>query len=264
MDHFIESKGTQLFYRTYGKGKPLVFVHGFAEDGNIFSNQIPFFEKNYHVIVPDLPGSGQSEFNQSIDTIEGYAEAILAVLDAEKISKAIVIGHSMGGYITLALADKSPHRLETFGLFHSSAYGDDDEKKKARNKSIDFIKEHGAAKFLEESIPKLFGEKFRKDHPEKVREVVDRYTGFEARALIQYTKAMMQRPDRTHVLKSWDFPILMIIGEKDSAIPFELSLQQSHLPTLCYIHIGKETGHMGMIEESISCNQIILDFIEGR
>src|SRR5687768_16052077 len=150
MDHFISYKGTQLFYRTYGKGNPLMFVHGFAEDGNIFSNQIAFFEKDYHVIVPDLPGSGQSEFNQSIDTIEGYADAILAVLNAEKISEAMVIGHSMGGYITLAIADRSPQRLETFGLFHSSAYADDDEKKNARNKSIDFIKEHGAAKFLEE------------------------------------------------------------------------------------------------------------------
>jgi pimeloyl-ACP methyl ester carboxylesterase len=264
MDHRIAYKGTEIFYRTHGKGKPLVFIHGFAEDATIFSNQISYFEKDYYVIVPDLPGSGQSAFNGSISTIEGYAQSVLAVLDAEKIQQSTVIGHSMGGYITLAIADKNPERLDTLGLFHSSAYADDDEKKKARNKSIDFINDHGAAKFLEESIPKLFAEKFRKENPEKVNEIVKRYAGFEARALVQYTKAMMQRPDRTSVLKSWKKPVLMIIGEEDSAIPFQLSLQQSHLPTLCYIHIAKQTGHMGMIEESTSCNKIILDFLEDQ
>ncbi len=264
MEQRIAYKGQEIVYHTYGKGNPLLLIHGFAEDATIFSNQVSFLEKKYLVIVPDLPGSGQSAFNESINSIDGYAEAMLAVLAAEKISKATVIGHSMGGYITLAIAEKFPERLETFGLFHSSAYADDEEKKKTRAKSIDFIKEHGAAKFLEESIPKLFGEKFKKENPDKVKELVKKYSGFDARALVQYTRAMMQRPDRTAVLKAWKKPILMIIGEEDSAIPFQLSLQQSHLPTLCYIHIAKETGHMGMIEESSSCNEVILEFLDNE
>ena len=264
MEKRINYKGQEISYRTHGKGNPVVLVHGFAEDATIFNNQVSFLETKYLLIVPDLPGSGQSAYNESINSIEGFAEAIIAILDAEKISKATVIGHSMGGYITLAMAEKFPGRLETFGLFHSSAYADDEEKKKARNKSIDFIKEHGAAKFLEESIPKLFGEQFRKKHGETIQELVKQYAGFDARALVQYTKAMMQRPDRTAVLKSWPKPILMIIGEEDSAIPFQLSLQQSHLPSLCYIHIAKETGHMGMIEESTSCNEVILEFLDNE
>ena len=264
MEHRITFKGKEISYITYGKGDPLLLIHGFAEDATIFENQVSFLEKKYFIIVPDLPGSGKSAYNDSVNSIEGYAEAVLAVLDAEKIAKATVIGHSMGGYITLAIAEKFPGRLETFGLFHSSAYADDEEKKKTRSKSIDFINEHGAAKFLEESIPKLFAEKFRKENPDKVKELVKKYAGFDARALVQYTKAMMQRPDRTAILKTWVKPILMIIGEEDSAIPFPLSLQQSHLPTLCYIHIAKETGHMGMIEESSSCNEVILDFLEGE
>ena len=264
MEKRIDYKGQEFVYQTHGKGNPLVLIHGFAEDATIFSNQVSFLEKKYFLIVPDLPGSGQSSFNESINSIEGYAEAVLAVMDAEKISTATVIGHSMGGYITLAIAEQFAERLETFGLFHSSAYADDEEKKKARTKSIDFINEHGAAKFLEESIPKLFGEKFRNEHPEKVKELVTKYSGFDARALVQYTKAMMQRPDRTSVLKSWKKPILMIIGEEDTAIPFHLSLQQSHLPTLCYIHIAKQTGHMEMIEESTSCNEVILEFLDNE
>ena len=264
MEHHITYKGKDIFYTTYGKGDPLLLIHGFAEDATIFVNQVSFLEKKYFIIVPDLPGSGQSAYNESVNTIEGYAEAVLAVLDAEKIAKATVIGHSMGGYITLAIAEKFPERLITFGLFHSSAYADDEEKKKTRSKSIDFINEHGAEKFLEESIPKLFAEKFKKENPDKVKELVKKYAGFDARTLVQYTKAMMQRPDRTVVLKTWKKPILMIIGEEDSAIPFALSLQQSHLPTLCYIHIAKQTGHMGMIEESGSCNEVILDFLEDE
>ena len=264
MEHRISYKGKDILYHRHGQGAPVILIHGFSEDATIFSNQVSFLESKYLVIVPDLPGSGRSPFNETLISLEDFAEAILAVLDAEKIDKATVIGHSMGGYITLAIAEKFPERLETFGLFHSSAYADDDEKKKTRMKSIEFIREHGAAKFLEESIPKLFGEKFKKEQPEKVKELVKKYAGFDPRALVQYTKAMIARPDRTEVLKTWKKPILMIIGEEDSAIPFQASLQQSHLPTLCYIHIAKQTGHMGMIEESSSCNDVILEFLENE
>src|SRR5687768_5816833 len=108
MEKRIAYKGQEIFYRTHGKGDPVVLIHGFAEDATIFSNQVSFLETKYLLIVPDLPGSGQSAFNESINSIEGYAEAILAVLDAEKILKATVIGHSMGGYITLAIAENFP------------------------------------------------------------------------------------------------------------------------------------------------------------
>lgn len=264
MDKRISFKSGELFYRISGKNRPVILLHGFGEDGTIFENQINALKEKNQLIIPDLPGSGRSDFIPGDLQMEDYAQAVIHILDEEKLEKCMIIGHSMGGYITLAIAEKHPERLSSFGLFHSSAYADDEEKKKSRLKSISFIQDHGSRKFLEESIPKLFSERFKKEQPDKVNEIIDRYAHFQPEVLIQYTRAMMNRPDRTTILKDWKQPILMIIGEEDNAVPLTHSLQQSHLPKLCYIHIAKDTGHMGMLEDSVSCNKIIQSFLDSQ
>jgi len=264
MEKRIKSGEEELFYKITGSGRAVVLLHGFGEDGTIFENLANALQGEYKLIIPDLPGSGNSSFLPGSLSMENYANSVITILDVEKIETCIVIGHSMGGYITLAIAEKFKERLTTFGLFHSSAYADDEEKKKTRKKSITFIEEQGSEKFLQESIPKLFSEKFKKENYEKVQQIIDRYVNFQPESLVQYTRAMMNRPDRTKILQEWNKPILMIIGEEDTAIPLKHSLEQSHLPKLCYIHIAAETGHMGMIEDSVSCTKIIQSFLDNQ
>jgi pimeloyl-ACP methyl ester carboxylesterase len=167
----------------------------------------------------------------------------------------------MGGYITLAFAEKYPQFLKAFGLFHSSSYPDSEEKKEARRKSIDLIRQYGSAKFIEQSTPNLFSENFKKKHPDIVQELVARYTNFSATALVQYYEAMMQRPDRTEILQKFEGPILFIMGKHDNAIPLEHSLQQCHLPDLSYTLILENSGHMGMLEEAEKSSPFIEKFL---
>ncbi|MBK7375227.1 MAG: alpha/beta fold hydrolase [Chitinophagaceae bacterium] len=110
-------------------------------------------------MVPDLPGSGKSGVisSQSAVGMEEYAEIIKAILVEEKIEKSTMLGHSLGGYITLAFAEKYPGMLNSFGLVHSTAFADSEEKKAARLKSIEFIKKYGAYDFLRTTIPGLSG-----------------------------------------------------------------------------------------------------------
>lgn len=255
---FIQYQSKNIHYRISGQGRPLVLVHGFGEDGNIWNRLINDLQNSFHLIVPDIPGSGRSEMLDEENTsIEDYAEVIKAIIDNENISLCTMIGHSMGGYITLAFAGKYPELLNGFGLFHSSAFADDEEKKQTRLKAIDFINTNGAYAFLKTSIPNLFaGEK----HQEEMRQLIEEGRNFTSKALIQYYHAMINRPDRTGILKSIGKPVLFIIGEKDNAIPLQSSLQQCHLPVISYVHI-LETGHMGMIEEPESCRNVISSFM---
>src|ERR1700728_3502684 len=140
----IDYKDCEIYYKIIGKGKPVLFLHGFAEDGNVWQYQIDFLKDHYQIIVPDIPGSGRSSIADWINNIDSLAESVKAILDEEQIINCTVIGHSLGGYITLALAEKYPKLLNGFGLFHSSAFADTEEKKQARLKSIDFIKTNGA------------------------------------------------------------------------------------------------------------------------
>lgn len=135
MSKTINYKNGILFYRKSGKGKPIVLLHGFAEDGEIWNQQSLFLQNDYQLLVPDLPGSGKSSLTDNVN-MEEMAEALKAILEEENILETIVIGHSMGGYVTLAFAEKYSESLKAFGLFHSSAYADSEEKKRCVKKTL--------------------------------------------------------------------------------------------------------------------------------
>ena len=258
----ISYQNTNIHYSIYGSGKPVMLLHGFAEDSSIFNLQVNYLKERYLIIVPDLPGIGKSQMlaKEKVQ-LSDYAAILKAIVDEEKINRFTLIGHSMGGYITLAYADKYPETLNGFGLVHSSAYADDKAKIATRKKAILFVEQNGTAAFLKTAIPNLFY------NPEKsvddIQTLIEKGNSFAPEVLIQQYKAMIARPDTTSILKTFRHPILFIIGEHDKAISFEHSLQQSHLPQMAYVHILRNTGHMGMKEEPDLVNNFMGEFLHS-
>lgn len=250
-----------LEYDIAGAGVPVMLVHGFTEDRRIWEPLLKGIKKDFLFILPDLPGSGGSSFNKSLTQLADFADALKAIADYENIHQFILIGHSMGGYISLAFAQKYANSLLGLGLFHSSAYVDSNEKKETREKNIRFIEKNGPALFISQAIPRLFSEKFKSDHEEMIDELITRYSDFRPEALVQYLEAMKNRPDMTDVLKTFTEPVLFIIGEEDKAVPMKDSLEQSHLPNISHIHILENTAHMGMIENTNLCRSFVEEFL---
>ena len=246
----------KIVYQIIGTGKPVILVHGFGEDATVWRNQIAFLQNKFRLIIPDLPGSGKSEIIDDM-SMEGMAEVIHEIIHAENIEACPVIGHSMGGYITLALAEEYPNHLSALGLFHSSAYADSEEKKATRRKGIGFINQHGAFEFLETSTPNLFSQQTKDERPELIDEQLAGLDNFSSLALVSYYEAMMQRPDRTQLLRETTVPVLFIMGEHDVAVPLKDGLEQCHLPEKSYIHILRQSGHMGMLEEMEKSNSAL-------
>ena len=250
----------KIVYRSIGTGKPVMLVHGFGEDGNVWNNQIAFLKDNWHLLIPDLPGSGKSELIRDM-SMEGMAEVLHSIIHEESIDQCTVIGHSMGGYVVLALVENYWNHVNAFGLFHSTAYADSDEKKEVRKKGIEFIKEHGAFEFLKTSTPNLFSPNSKEQNASLIKEFINGLYGFSGEALIAYYQAMMQRPDRTNVLKETKKPVLIIAGEYDNAVPLADILKQCHLPEMSDFHILKKSGHLGMLEEAETSNRILEEFL---
>jgi pimeloyl-ACP methyl ester carboxylesterase len=268
-ENWLEVNDEKLFYRKIGNGACVVLIHGFAEDGDVWNNQVDALKNNFQLIIPDLPGSGKSAncLRPSVTgpelTMDDYADFIKAILNKEGIKSCVMTGHSMGGYITLAFAEKHAELLKGLGLFHSTAYADSDEKKAARKKSIEFMRKHGAAEFIKQSTPNLFSDHTKENYPRMIEELIIKYDNFNLFALVCYYEAMMKRPDRTDILLNFSGPILFIIGEDDNVVPLEHSLQQSHIPGLSYIHILENAGHMGMWEATYYVNDFLTAFIKN-
>jgi pimeloyl-ACP methyl ester carboxylesterase len=261
VDKLITESELSLYYRDEGQGSPVVLIHGFSEDGGIWDQLTGPLKNSCRLLIPDLPGSGRSSLLPGTPSIEALAEVIRLLLDREKIGKCILIGHSMGGYITLAFAEKYPERVRAFGLFHSTAYADSEEKKATRRRCIDFIHKNGAEAFIRQSTASLFSASTRTERPELIDEMISRYAGFSPDALSWYQEAMISRPDRIAVLQSFPGPVLFIIGAQDQAVPPEHSLQQCHIPRLSFVNVFELTGHEGMLEEIDRSNSSLHSFL---
>lgn len=260
MNKEIQITGKKIFYRVTGEGNPVMLVHGFGEDGTVWKNQFEFLKDKFRIIIPDLPGSGKSELIEN-SSIEDMAEVLHQIIHEEDIDHCVMIGHSMGGYITLAFAEMYWNHLSAFGLFHSSAYADSKEKITTRQKGIEFINEQGAFAFLKTATPNLFSPLTKAENPGLIDKQINSLDNFSPAALVSYYEAMINRPDRTAILLQTTVPVLFIIGKYDNAVPPEDSLQQCHLPEKSYIHMLNRSGHMGMLEEPQQSNQILEKFL---
>ena len=265
MQHTFTYRNSKISYSDEGNGRIVLLLHGFGEDASIWNLQSEFLSKKYRVIVPDLPGSGASEMLQQQDvSIDDYAICINNLVEnitKKSQQKITLFGHSMGGYIALAFAKLFPEKLIAFGLIHSTAFADSEEKKQVRLRGIEMMKEYGSYAFLKNTIPNLFANSFKQHHPQQIEALIEKTETFTVAALQQYYVAMMNRTDATDILKNATVPILFIMGTEDVAAPLNDVLQQCHLPTQSHICILENVGHMGMLEATDEINNAIEKFI---
>ncbi len=254
----------QMGYVKTGDGPAVILLHGFGEDHHIFNSTVSMLEKTYTVYTPDLLGTGMSPINTfpSNFSIEYLADSIAAFMEYEKIENCVLLGHSMGGYVTVAFAKKYPKYLKGFGLLHSTALPDTPLKIENRTRGISFIQKFGAATFLETTAPNLFGTFTQKNHPTIVTDFTKTLPHFSNEALIAYYHAMMARPNLTLVLETTPLPVLFILGDQDMAVALEDTLPQTKMPNTAYLYVLENCGHMGMLEQPVIFNNAVLDFLD--
>ena len=247
----------KIFFRRLGQGIPVILIHGFCETHEIWSGFAENLSEKFEVFVIDLPGFGESPIPKVPFSINDIGTIILDWIDQNKIVQPVVIGHSLGGYVTLALASQASEKINGIGLFHSTAYPDSDERKANRNKVIAFVKKNGKDLFIDTYVPGLFFDKGNPAIP--LVDKIARKTSTQT--LLAYTAAMRDRPSSIEFLKSYAKPTLILAGENDSIIPVEAARELARLAPNAALHTLKETGHMTMYESPEEAQAIVSDFI---
>lgn len=246
-----------IFYTEEGTGFPVIFIHGFCETNEIWKAFSNHLSKNFRILAVDLPGFGKSTLLPEGFSITDVANKVLVWLETTGITDCVVVGHSLGGYVALAMAEQRPELFRAFGLFHSTAYADSEEKKQSRNKVIEFVARQGVTPFVGSFIPPLF---FDQTNP-NIQSVVALASQTRPETLIAYVRAMRDRPDRTEVLRSFAGRILFIAGEKDNGIPLDSITKQVILTAHPVLHTLPLAGHMGMFEDPCRTIEIVRRFV---
>lgn len=250
-----------LACRRLGEGPALVLLHGFGEDGRIWDNILHDLSRIADVIVPNLPGCDGMEWpykDGEYPSLEDMADRLEATLTEAHIHTCTLVGHSMGGYVSLAFAERHPARMDGLVLLHSTAMPDTEAKRLQRTRSIRFMETHGAAAFLREAIPVLYAPSFAAKHPSIIQEHIRNTLEWASPAvLIAHYRAMMDRPDRQACLQDSRWPAGFIAGALDKAVPLEESLPQTALLPSAKAVIWPDAAHMGMKE----CSDQLIDFL---
>jgi pimeloyl-ACP methyl ester carboxylesterase len=253
-----------LFYSESGTSHldaPLVLLHGFCENHQVWNRLEQTLSAHCRVLCPDLPGFGKSPLPAGDFQLSDIAERLHDWLQELGIARCILVGHSLGGYLSLAFLEKYPEMVEGIGLMNSTAYADSEERKHTRDNVIAFVEKHGVKKFIDSFVPQLFYSKRRDALKVEIEKLLSIARSTPQDSLIAYTRAMQQRKDRLEVLKHFRKPIFYIVGEEDSSIPLADSQKQIKTLSNYEVHILKESGHMAMYEQPEESLHIIRNFV---
>ena len=238
----IDVNGVHLAYDRRGKGTPMVLMHGYPLDHHVWDAVIPLLEDQFDLILPDLRGFGESSTTDVFYTMEDYASDIAGILDHLGIEKAAIVGHSMGGYISLAFARIFPERVSELGLVASQAAADAPERREGRYKSAAEVADKGIASVVETMAPKFTPNPMLQQY---AREAMQRQP---PAAYIGALKAMAERVDSTPLLSTIHYPVVIVHGDADALVPIDRAREAKALLQNAYYVEIPGAGHMPMME----------------
>lgn len=247
MIHYADFKKTKIAYTDSGKGRVVVLLHGFLGSQEIWSEFSKKLSKRFRVIAIDLPGHGKTPSIGYYHSMELLAQSVKAVLDKIGVRRYVIAGHSMGGYAALAFAELFPENVSGLCLFNSTAHADSDDKKRDRDRVIRLVKkEH--KHYVGEVVTSLFAPDNAAKLPAEVDKVKRIATETSKQSIINSLEGMKERKNRDLNLKYAEYPVLFIIGKKDTVINYETMYPQMGLCKYPSVLMVENGAHMCFYE----------------
>jgi pimeloyl-ACP methyl ester carboxylesterase len=263
MGKSVDFSGGKVCYSVSGEGEVVLLIHGYLESAEVWGEFAEQLSRKYRVVAVDLPGNGRSSDFDAEHTMCFLADSVMAVMDDQNVSRAVVVGHSLGGYVALNIAERYPDRLSGYILFHSHPYPDTDEVKENRIREIGIVESGKKELIYPVNIPRMFAsanlERFE-EAVERSKQIASAHTG---RGIVAVLKGMMGRKDRSAVLASGKVPSMVILGRMDNYIDYDMITGRLIIPGHGSVITLEHSGHMGFIEEAERSVAVVDDFISS-
>lgn len=259
MQNSIEFKNTNIYFTDEGKGSVIVLLHGFLENSTMWSSMSKELSKKYRIVCVDLLGSGKTGCIGYVHSMEEMADAVKAVLKELKIRRAIFVGHSMGGYVALAFAEKYSKNVKGVCLMNSTSQADSEERKKLRLRVIEMAKENYET-LVKMSISNLFAENMRSQLSEEIEEIREEALKTPVRGYIAATEGMRLRKNKEAVLQTIE-KRLIIAGKNDPILNYATVEEEAKRTNTSLIALPN--GHMSHVEAKEELLKALTNFIKA-
>ena len=270
-ERFAEVRGARLRYLVGGEGRPLVLVHGLGGSAANWLALAPLLLPGRRLLVPELPGHGGSEPLPAAPSLNAYADRIGLLLEAEGFAPAPLVGHSLGGAISLRLAIRRPESVS--GLVLAGAAGISSSLRRVRyGLTITGIVKPGRkiaphrARVARSALLKrvVFGRWGASDPPALPPELVEAFLAGPARHTdtVSAAKALVRddpRADLEHVR----CPTLVLWGARDNQLPVEDAFDYSRRLRVS-LRVIADCGHLLIGERPDACADAIVTFLAGE
>ena len=234
-----------IYFETFGNGPAIVLLHGFLESSTMWKPLIPELSKNHFAITFDFPGHGKSGIISEIHSMELMAEVVNEMLKYLHVPSATFIGHSMGGYVSLAYAEMFPGKVEKLVLLNSTPAADSEERKENRDRALKIIDQNAKA-YIGMAIGNLFAETSREKFAAAIEALKIEAYSFLVEGIKAAIRGMRDRKDRMEVLKEFNKEKFMVLAEEDPILPL---LETKKIAVQCGVSLKTiKAGHMSIIE----------------
>lgn len=260
----LNINNVNLCYDDAGEGNvPIIFLHGFPFDKSMWAQQIAFFATTNRVIAIDIRGFGKSSAGTAPLSIDLFSEDLMLFMNQLNISKAIICGLSMGGFIALNAQSRFPDRFEAIILCDTQCIADTAEVKSNRYKAIDEISLNGTLNFNEAFIKKVFCENSLANKTEVVKKLKSVVFANNEESIINGLKALAERAETCSTLAQINIPTLIICGREDQVTPLEQSEFLHASIKESTFHIIDDAGHVSNIEQPEEFNNELSKFLRA-
>jgi len=258
----INLQDTNLFVEDLGSGVPLLLIHGFPLNREIWRPQIETFSATARVIALDLRGHGQSPPTGGPYSMDLLADDCADVLEVLKVDQPVVVcGHSMGGYVSFAFYRRHSEKVAGLILAATRSGADSDEAKINRDKSAQGIEIHGTQPVIDSMLPIIMAPQTYLERPELVTRVRDIMSQTSASGMISALLGMKTRSDSTPTLGQINVPTLIIHGADDQIIPLSDSEDMQSMIPDSQLDVIPDAGHLPNLEQDQLFNQPVKNFL---
>ena len=256
-------EGRRISYLEAGAGSPLVLLHAFPLNAEMWEPQLQAAAPGWRYIAPDLRGFGASE-GSAPPTLDEHAADVEGLLRALSIASAVVAGLSMGGYIAFALQRRTAAAIRGLVLADTRPQADSDEGRDNRRKMQAVAREGGAAAVADQMLPKLLAPATHRDRPDVVALVRALILRTSPDAIVAALEGMMWRPDATPQLGAMRCPALIVVGALDELTPKADSERMHEAIDGSELAVLKGAGHLSNLERPADFNAALARFLSAR